>query len=136
MAQRAKEKTAKLKPETPSLGVIWRTICTRQKGLMALMIVMGVMALILLILTLLNLNVQNMQVIVGYSDVHGGYQKGSWVSMLGFALLAVVCGFLHNVLAAKVFQKYGKDSAMVIVLMTMLVLLGAFVVLLRVLGAR
>lgn len=136
MAQKSKGKTAEVKNEQDGLKAIWREVCARQKGLMVMMLVLVVMSVILLMLTLFNLNVQNMQVIVGYSDVHGGYQKGGWTSMMAFAMLAVVCGFLHNILTLKVFRKYGRDSAMVVVAATMLLVLGAFVVLFRVLGAR
>lgn len=97
--------------------------------------VLAVMSLILLVITLVNIRPQNMQIFIGYSDIDS-YQKGSWVNMLTFVVLAVVFGFLHNVLALKVFQKYGKDSAMVVIFATMLLVVGAMVMLFRVLGAR
>lgn len=143
MVRKAKEKSGKSRKlvkasdqEEVSLKSIWGEVYARQRGLVAMMLVLVLICLALLIVTLFNLNMQNMQVIVGYSDVHGGYQKGSWLNMLAFALLAVMCGSLHNVLALKVFRKYGRDSAMVVVAASMLLVIGAFVVLFRVLGAR
>ncbi len=134
--KKSKEKSTQVITEPVDWKEVWHEILTKQKGLLAGMVLVIFLSLILLILTLLNLNVQNMQVVVGYSDVHGGYQKGGWASMIMFGLLALVCGVLHNVLAVKVYKKYGKDSALVLVFATVLVLLGAFVVFFRVLGAR
>lgn len=135
MARETKGKTEKRGAEQLGLRSIWKIVQRQQRGLMLAMILLMLMSLVLLIITLVNLRPQNMQIFIGYSDIDS-YQKGSWVNMLTFAVLAVVFGLLHNVLALKVFQKYGKDSAMVVVLMTMFLVVGALVILLRVLGAH
>jgi len=54
--------------------------------------------------------------------------------MLAFPCLALLFGVLHNILAVRLFQKYGKDVALVFVGLTMVLLFSAFVVLLRLLG--
>ncbi len=132
---REKGKTAKKTVDQASLGSVWKAAYRKQRGMVVAMGVLAVMSLILLVITLVNIRPQNMQIFIGYSDIDS-YQKGSWVNMLTFVVLAVVFGFLHNVLALKVFQKYGKDSAMVVIFATMLLVVGAIVVLFRVLGAR
>lgn len=132
---REKGKTAKKTVDQASLGSVWKAAYRKQRGMVVAMGVLAVMSLILLVITLVNIRPQNMQIFIGYSDIDS-YQKGSWVNMLTFVVLAVVFGFLHNVLALKVFQKYGKDSAMVVIFATMLLVVGAMVMLFRVLGAR
>ncbi len=132
---REKGKTAKKTVDQASLGSVWKAAYRKQRGMVVAMGVLAVMSLILLVITLVNIRPQNMQIFIGYSDIDS-YQKGSWVNMLTFVVLAVVFGFLHNVLALKVFQKYGKDSAMVVIFATMLLVVGAIVMLFRVLGAR
>lgn len=132
---REKGKTAKEKTEQPSLKSMWKVVRRQQRGLMLAMIGLAVMSVILLGLDLINLRPQNMQIYFGYSDIDS-YQKGSWTNMLTFGVLAVVFGLLHNLLALKVFQKYGKDSAMVVVVGTMLLVVLTFVMFFRVLGIR
>ncbi len=132
---REKTKAAKKTAEQPSLKSAWKVVQRQQRGLLLAMAVLAVMSLVLFVVTLVNLRPQNMQIYIGYSDIDS-YQKGSWVNMLTFAVLAVVFGLLHNLLALKVFQKYGKDSALVVVFATMLLVVGAMVMLLRVLGAH
>lgn len=132
---REKTKATKKTAEQPSLRSAWKVVQRQQRGLLLAMGILAVMSLVLLVVTLVNLRPQNMQIYIGYSDIDS-YQKGSWVNMLTFAVLAVVFGLLHNLLALKVFQKYGKDSALVVVFATMLLVVGAMVMLLRVLGAH
>lgn len=132
---REKAKATKKTTEQPSLKSAWKVVQRQQRGLLLAMGILAVMSLVLLVVTLVNLRPQNMQIYIGYSDIDS-YQKGSWVNMLTFAVLAVVFGLLHNLLTLKVFQKYGKDSALVVVFATMLLVVGAMVMLLRVLGAH
>ena len=99
-----------------------------------MMIALAVMSVILLIISFTTLRPQNSVVIVGYNDVFGGYQRASWANMLAFPLMAVLFGLLHNLLAIRVFQKYGKDAAMVLVGATMLLVVLAMLTIFRLLG--
>ena len=54
--------------------------------------------------------------------------------MLAFPILAVLFGVVHNFLALKIFERRGDGMAKVIVGVSFLLLIGAFVVLLRLLG--
>lgn len=108
---------------------------------MMAMIVLAVLSGVLLIFALTTLRPQNSVVIVGYGDVYGeiaglsgGYRRDSWLNMLAFPILALMYGLLHNALALKIYRKYGKDLALVLVVMTMLLILGTVIVIIRLLG--
>lgn len=108
---------------------------------MVAMVVLAIMAGVLLIFSLTTLRPASTVVIVGYGDVYGeiaglsgGYRRDSWANMLAFPVLALVFGILHNLLALKVYRRYGKDMALVLIISTILLILGAFVVILRLLG--
>lgn len=127
--------------KTNSLATIWKEICRKQKGLMMAMIALMVLSVILLIFALTTLRPQSTVVIVGYGDVYGeiagisgGYRRDSWVNMLAFPILAIIYGFLHNLLTMRIYRKYGKDAAMVMIAMTMLLIVGTFVIIFRLLG--
>ena len=129
------------KNSEPGLGEFWREICHQQKTLMIAMIALAVLSVVLLIFALTTLRPQNTVVIVGYGDVYGeiagmsgGYRRDSWLNMLAFPILAVLYGFVHNLLTLRVYRKYGRDAALVMVVATMLMIVGTFVVLLRLLG--
>lgn len=105
------------------------------------MAVIAVMSIALLIFSWTTLRPQNTVVIVGYGDVYGeiagisgGYRRDSWINMLAFPILAVIFGLVHNLLILRVYRRYGKDTAMMVAVTTMLLIVGTFVILLRLLG--
>lgn len=129
------------KPKKLNFRSTWKEICRKQHSLMIAMIILVVMSVLLLIFTLVSLRPQATVVIVGYGDVYGeiaglsgGYRRDSWMNMLAFPVLAVIFGAVHNLLALRVYRKYGKVPALMVVLMTMLLIVATFVVLLRLLG--
>lgn len=120
---------------------IWREVYRKQKGLMIAMAVLAALSLVLLIFSLTTLRPQSTVVIVGYGDVYGeiagisgGYRRDSWLNMLAFPTLALLYGIVHNLLVLRVYRKYGKDAALAVVMATMLLILGTFVVIFRLLG--
>lgn len=137
----ARTKTKEAKEGAGSLVEIWREVCRKQKPLMLAMIILVAMSVILLIFALTTLRPQSTVVIVGYGDVYGeiagisgGYRRDSWLNMLAFPALAVIYGFVHNVIILRVYSKYGKDAAIVIAVATMAMILGTVVIMLRLLG--
>lgn len=99
------------------------------------------LSIALLVISLITVHPQSTVVIVGYGDVYGeiagltgGYRRDSWLAMLAFPVLAVVFGVLHNVIALRIYRKYGKETALMFVFASMLLAVGAIVVLLRLLG--
>lgn len=132
----------KVKEANPdSLMSIWREVYRKQKGLMIAMIVLAVLSAVLLVFSLTTLRPQSTVVIVGYGDVYGeiagisgGYRRDSWLNMLAFPVLALLYGIVHNLLVLRVYRKYGKDAALVLAVATMLLIVGTFVVIFRLLG--
>lgn len=122
-------------------------IAKEQKALFAAMIVLAVLALVLLIFSLVSLQPGSSVVKVGYGDIgryqggewssmsnSGGYHDGSWMEMLAFPLLALIFGVLHNFINVKLYEKRGAGYAMLFCLVSILLVLGAFLVLIRLLG--
>lgn len=146
MSAKAKSKQVEKKeqPEKQSrLGMMtsWREIVREQKGLLAAMIGLMAMSLILLVIALVTLRPQTTVVITGYGDVYGelagltgGYRRESWLNMLAFPILALLFGVVHNFLAVRVYQKYGRDAALVLVVVTMLLVVATALVIFRLLG--
>lgn len=146
MSAKAKSKQVEKKeqPEKQSrLGLMtsWREIVREQKGLLAAMIGIMAMSLILLVIALVTLRPQTTVVITGYGDVYGelagltgGYRRESWLNMLAFPILALLFGVVHNFLAVRVYQKYGRDAALVLVVVTMLLVVATALVIFRLLG--
>lgn len=146
MSAKAKSKQVEKKeqPEKQSrLGLMtsWREIVREQKGLLAAMIGLAAMSLILLVIALVTLRPQTTVVITGYGDVYGelagltgGYRRESWLNMLAFPILALLFGVVHNFLAVRVYQKYGRDAALVLVVVTMLLVVATVLVIFRLLG--
>lgn len=137
----AKTKAKENSDSSANLISIWREICRKQKPLMLAMIILAVLSIVLLIFALTTLRPQSTVVIVGYGDVYGeiagisgGYRRDSWLNMLAFPALAVIYGFVHNLLILRVYRKYGKDAALVMAVATMLLIACTFVVMLRLLG--
>lgn len=134
-------KTKDVKAVKPSLGSVWKEVARKQKPLMIAMIVLLVASAILLVFSLTTLRPQNTVVIVGYGDVYGeiagisgGYRRDSWMNMLAFPALALIYGLLHNLMILKVYRKYGRDLAMMIAVVSILLVVGTFVIIFRLLG--
>lgn len=129
------------RPKRLDFRATWKEVTRKQRSVMAAMIILLVMSVALLIFALVTLHPQGTVVIVGYGDVYGeiaglsgGYRRDSWLNMLAFPLLAVIFGVVHNLLALRVYRKYGKTPALMLIGATMLLVMGTFVVMLRLLG--
>lgn len=129
------------KDPSEGLRMTWLEICRKQKGLMMAMIVLAALSGMMLIFSLTTLRPQNTVVIVGYGDVYGeiagisgGYRRESWANMLAYPVLALVFGLVHNLLVLRIYRKYGKDAALVLAVVTMLLVVTAVVVMLRLMG--
>lgn len=137
----ATAKTKDMREGKPSLSSVWKEVARKQKPLMIAMIVLMVASAILLVFSLTTLRPQNTVVIVGYGDVYGeiagisgGYRRDSWMNMLAFPVLALIYGLLHNLMILKVYRKYGRDLAMMIAVASILLVVGTFIIIFRLLG--
>ena len=135
------KKTEETKDNQNRLGVVWREVLHKQKSLLITMIILATTSLVLLAISLTVLRPQNNVVIVGYGDVYGeiagisgGYRRSSWAMMLAFPILALVYGLLHNLLVLRIFRKYGRDTAMVFAIMSIILVAATLLVLFRLVG--
>lgn len=123
------------------LKSVWREVCRKQKTLMVMMLLLVLASAALFVVSMTTLRPQNTVVIIGYSDVYGeitgisgGYRRASWAAMLAFPILALIYGILHNFLALRIYRKYGRDAALIFVVMTMLMIVVTFVTMFRITG--
>ncbi len=104
-----------------------------ERGMLVLMIINFLLAVGLLVFSIIKINPDLPVVRVGYGDIDG-YRDGSWIDILAFPILAIVFGVLHNILAIRIFHKRGGGMAKFFLLLTAALILGAVLVLARILG--
>ena len=112
---------------------LFKDIYSEHRGLLILLIVNFLLSAALFIHSLVTLSPTSSVVRVGYGDI-SGYRDGAWTGMLVFPLVAVLFGVLHSALAVRIFQKNGEDLAKVFIIVTMVLTIGTFMVLGRLLG--
>ena len=86
----------------------------------------------LFVFSIIKLNPASPVAKVGYGDI-GGYRDGAWFDMIAFPLLAFTFGVLHTLLAARIFHKRGGGMTKFFLLVTTCLILGALLVLIRLL---
>lgn len=116
-----------------SFSEIIKKIYREERLMLILMILNSLAALALLIFSFVSLNPNATVVKVGYSDVIGGYRDGSWMDLLTFPILAILFGFVHNLVALRVFYKRGAGMTKFFLLVTTTLIIGTFIVLIRLL---
>ena len=104
-----------------------------ERGIMLLMSLNLVLSIALIIFSIINLNPNASVVKVGDGDI-GGYRDGAWADMLAFPLFAIIFGILHSLLAARIFHKRGGGMTKFFLISTTALILGAFLVQVRLLG--
>lgn len=115
--------------------IVAKDIFHEHKVLLMLMFILFLMSLAFFVFSLFCLHPEIPVATIGYSDVNG-YRSGGWANLLAFPILAILFGVIHNILAMRIFQKRGAGLAQVFVVITMFLLLGAFMVLLRLIGVN
>ncbi len=129
------------------IGVGLKRIFQKDKGLLLMMIILFAMGLLLALHTLIHFKSGGTTMYIGYSDIgeftggeflslwnSGGYRTGGWAEMAVFPILGVALGVLHNLFAIQAYNRRGKGFAAIVILLSILVAAGAFVLLLRLLG--
>lgn len=125
----------------------FKEIIHEHRGILVLMIALGVLSLGLLVFSLVTLHPGSSVVKVGYGDIgryqggewasmsnSGGYHDGNWMEMLVFPVLAIIFGILHNLIAVKIFEKRGAGIAGLFMMISIIMVLGTLLVLIRLLG--
>lgn len=108
-------------------------IFREQRGLFILMSLNFLFGLFVFIFSIATLNPEGAVVKIGYGDI-GGYRDGTWIDMLTFPILAILFGVLHNFLAIRIYEKHNNAIVKLFVFTSLLLLIGTFVVLSRLLG--
>lgn len=109
-----------------------KTIYKEERLMFILMLLNIALALALMIFSFVRLNPGAAVVKIGYGDI-GGYRDGTWSEMLAFPLLAIIFGFLHNIIAVRVFKKRGAGMTKFFLITTTVLIIGTFIVLIRLL---
>lgn len=104
-----------------------------ERGIIVFIIINFLLSIGLLTFSLINLNSGSSVVKIGYGDI-GGYRDGTWFDMLAFPILAVIFGVLHGLLALRIFHKRGGGMAKFFLITTTSLIIGAFLVINRLLG--
>lgn len=107
-----------------------KQIFVSERFMLALMVVNLLASIALLIFSILSLDPSAAVVKVGYGDI-GGYRDGSWSDMLVFPLFAVILGIFHNLIALRIFHKRGAGMTKFFLLTTTALIIGTFIVLVR-----
>ncbi|MBQ3445279.1 hypothetical protein IJG29_00935 [Candidatus Saccharibacteria bacterium] len=107
-----------------------KKIYADERLMLILMAVNLLLAVILLIAGVMNINPDMAVVKIGYGDI-GGYRDGSWTDMLTFPLLAIVFGVFHNLIALNIYHKRGAGMTKFFLVVTTALIVGAFIVLIR-----
>lgn len=108
-----------------------KKIYSEERIMLVLMIlnILGALALFIFSITTINPNVSVVK--IGYGDI-GGYRDGSWVDFFAFPLLAIIFGVFHSLIALNVFHKRGAGMAKFFLLITTALIIGTFIVLIRI----
>lgn len=103
----------------------------KDERLMLVMMILNFLASIaLLIYSFVKINPASSVIKIGYGDI-GGYRDGSWTDLIAFPLLAILFGVLHNFIAVRIFHKRGAGMTKFFLIATTVLIVGAFIVLTR-----
>ena len=106
-----------------------------EKGIATLIVLNLIFSIVLLVFSIVNLNPNSTVVKIGYGDI-GGYRDGAWFDMIAFPILTFIFGVLHSLLTIKIFHKRGSGMAKFFIITTIALVMGTFLVLIRLLGER
>lgn len=109
-----------------------KKIYKEERLMFVLMLINIAAGLALLIFSIIKLNPSAAVIKTGYGDI-GGYRDGTWTEMLAFPLLAIVLGILHDFIAIRIYRKRGAGMTKFFLITTTVLIVGAFIVLVRLL---
>ena len=109
-----------------------KKIYFEERWMLILIILNFVASIVLLVFSIVNLNPNSAVVKIGYGDI-GGYRDGAWTDMLAFPVLALLFGIFHNLIAVKIYHRRGAGVTKFFLITTSMLIIGTFVVLIRLL---
>ena len=104
-----------------------------ERGLLLLMVLNLLIAIVFCVFAIVHIDPSSAVIKIGYGDI-GGYRDGTWGGLLAFPLLALILGVLHGLLALKIFHKRGSGMAKFFLMTTTALILGTFLVFIRLIG--
>lgn len=126
---------------------IFKEIYKEHKGLFGGMIFLMIISLVFLVFSLVNLRPTSASVNTGYGDFGsfaggdlvemqngGGYRTGKWVTMLIFPVFAIIVGVMHSLVAMRLYERRGEGIAKAFVGISVMLIVMAFIILVRLLG--
>ncbi|MBQ3430621.1 hypothetical protein IJG20_00770 [Candidatus Saccharibacteria bacterium] len=129
------------------IGNGFRKIFRKDKKILILMFVLFIASGVLALHALFHFKVGGTTMYIGYSDIgefsggefsslwnSGGYRTGGWMDVAIFPILALILGVFHNLLAVQIYNRRGKGYAEAFLILSLIVVVGAFLFLLRLLG--
>lgn len=108
----------------------FKKIYQNERVMLVLMIINFALSLALMIFSLTKLNPSSSVIKIGYGDI-GGYRDGAWTDLIAFPLLALLFGVMHNFIAVRIFHQRGAGMAKFFIIVTTMLIIGAFTVLIR-----
>ncbi len=110
----------------------FKKIYFEERWMLILIILNLVASIALFVFSIIKLNPNSAVVKIGYGDI-GGYRDGAWTDMLAFPILALIFGVLHGLIAVKLYHRRGAGMTKFFLITTSMLIIGAFVVLIRLL---
>ncbi len=124
-----------------------KKIYSGERGLFVMQILLFLSSMVLFVFSIFHLSPSSSVVKVGYGDIgryqggewssmsnSGGYHDGSWLEMLAFPIMAVIFGILHNLVTVRLYERKGAAVAKVFMIVSLFLVAGTFLVLVRLLG--
>lgn len=108
-------------------------IYQNERWLLLLMLINLLISIVFFIFTIVRINPNSAVIKVGYGDI-GGYRDGTWGDMLAFSILAIVFGVIHAFLVMRIYRKRGSGMAKFLLITTMLLIFGAILTHIRLIG--
>lgn len=108
----------------------FKKIYYEERPTLILMLINLVASIVLMVFGIIHLSPASPMIKIGYGDI-GGYRDGAWTEMLVFPILAIIFGIIHNLIALKIFHKRGAGMTKFFIITTTGLIVGAFIVLIR-----
>ena len=108
----------------------FKIIYQKERIMLVLMIINFLLSIALVIFSLIKMSPETPVIKIGYGDI-GGYRDGAWTDLIAFPLLAVLFGVIHNFIAMRIFHQRGAGMTKFFLTVTTLLIIGAFIVFVR-----
>ena len=110
----------------------FKKIYFEERWMLIFMLLNLAFSIFVFVFSITHLNPNSAVAKIGYGDI-GGYRDGSWTDMLAFPILALVFGVLHAFIAVKIYHRRGSGMTKFFLITTTTLLVGTFIVLIRLL---